>query len=84
MISLNVCVGSACHVKGSYNVINTFQQLIEENNLSDKVEVKAIFCLGHCTEGVSVKIDDSDEVYSVSGTTAKQFFNTEVVSRISI
>jgi len=83
MINLSVCVGSACHVKGSYNVINAFQQLIEENNLSNKVEVKAIFCLGHCTEGVSVKIDDS-EVYSVSGTTARKFFQTEVLSKLDL
>jgi NADH:ubiquinone oxidoreductase subunit E len=83
VIELSVCVGSACHIKGSYNIINIFQQVIEEHNLSDKVELKAIFCLGHCTTGVSVKIDDS-EVYSVLGTTAKKFFKTEVMSRLSI
>jgi len=83
VIDLSVCVGSACHIKGSYNVINSFQQIIEEYNVSDKVELKAIFCLGHCTEGVSVKIDDS-EVYSVSGTTARKFFETEVMSKLDL
>ena len=83
MINLSVCVGSACHLKGSYNVINNFQQIIEEYNLSDKVELKAIFCLGHCTTGVSVKIDDS-EVYSVSGSTARKFFDTEVLPKLDL
>ena len=83
MIDLSVCVGSACHIKGSYNVINNFQQIIEEYNLSDTVELKAIFCLGHCTEGVSVKIDDS-EVYSVSGATARKFFETEVLPKLDL
>lgn len=83
MIDLSVCVGSACHIKGSYNIINTFQQIIEEYHLSDKVELKAIFCLGHCTEGVSVKIDDS-EVYSVSGATARKFFETEVLPKLDL
>jgi len=83
VIDLSVCVGSACHIKGSYNVINSFQQIIEEYNVSDKVELKAIFCLGHCTEGVSVKIDDS-EVYSVSGATARKFFETEVMSKLDL
>jgi len=83
VIDLSVCVGSACHIKGSYNVINNFQQIIEEYNLSDKVELKAIFCLGHCTEGVSVKIDDS-EVYSVSGATARKFFETEVLPKLDL
>jgi NADH:ubiquinone oxidoreductase subunit E len=81
MITLSVCVGSACHIKGSYNILNTFQQAIEEYSLSDRVELKAVFCLGHCTESVSVKIDDS-EVYSVSGITARRFFENEVMIRL--
>ncbi len=83
MINLSVCIGSACHVRGSYNVINIFQQIIEEYKLSDKVELKAVFCLGHCTDAVSVKIDDG-EVYSVSGTTARQFFESQVLPKIAV
>lgn len=83
MIDLSVCVGSACHIKGSYNIINTFQQIIEEYSLSDKVELKAIFCLGHCTEGVSVQINNCD-VYSVSGSTARKFFDTEVMPKLDL
>ncbi|HAK43207.1 MAG TPA: hypothetical protein DCM59_11540 [Clostridium sp.] len=81
MINVSVCIGSACHVKGSYNVINAFQQSIEEYDLSDKVELKAVFCLGHCSDAVSVKIDNG-EVYSVSGLTAKSFFKKEILPRI--
>jgi NADH:ubiquinone oxidoreductase subunit E len=83
MTNISVCIGSACHIKGSYNVINTFQQIIEEKNLSDKVELKAIFCLGQCTQGVSVKIDES-EVYSVSSSTARKFFQTEVLPKVDL
>lgn len=78
MINVSVCIGSACHVKGSYNVINAFQQSIEEYDLSDKVELKVVFCLGHCSDAVSVKIDNG-EVYSVSGLTAKSFFKKEIL-----
>lgn len=79
-MNLSVCVGTSCHIKGSYNVINIFQQAIEEYKLSDLIKVEAVFCLGHCTSGVSVKIDDS-EVYSVSGATAKKFFESEVLKK---
>lgn len=81
MVTLSVCIGSACHVKGSYNVINAFQQAIEEYKVAEKVELKAVFCLGHCSDAVSVKIDDG-EVQSVSGLTAKSFFKKEVLPRI--
>ena len=41
---INVCVGSSCHLKGSYDVLQTIKRLIEENNLGSKIELKASFC----------------------------------------
>lgn len=78
-MKVSVCIGSACHVKGSYNVINSLQQLVEEYGLTDKVEVNASFCLGHCTEAVSVRIDEN-EVQSVSGATVRGFFRQNVLA----
>lgn len=82
-MELKVCIGSACHIKGSYNVISVFQQLIEEYQLFDEVELKAVFCLGHCVEAVSVQINDG-EIYSVSGETARSFFKAQVLSRLKL
>ena len=78
MTIIHVCIGSACHIKGSYNVINSFQQLIEEYDVSATIEVNSSFCLGHCTQAVSVRIDDG-EVQAVSGPTAREFFVTQVL-----
>lgn len=78
MIQLQVCIGSACHVKGSYNVVSSFQQLIEEYHLAEKVEVASIFCLGHCTEAVAVRINNG-EVASVTGASAREFFEQQVL-----
>jgi NADH:ubiquinone oxidoreductase subunit E len=78
---INVCIGSACHLKGSYNVINAFQQLVEEYRLADRVEVYASFCLGQCSQAVSVRIDER-EVQSVSGATARAFFEKNVLPDI--
>lgn len=79
MSELKICVGSSCHLKGSYNVIQTFQQLIEENNLHDKIEMKAQFCMKNCRQGVSVSI--GDELFSVSPDTAREFFANIVMER---
>ena len=57
-MNICVCVGSSCHLKGSYDVIQMMKENLEENNLTDKVNLSAAFCLGKCTHGVSVKIDD--------------------------
>jgi NADH:ubiquinone oxidoreductase subunit E len=77
MVRISVCIGSACHLKGSYNVINSLQELIEDNNLGERVGVEAVFCLNHCTQAVSVKVNDG-EVESVSPKTVKEFFDQRV------
>lgn len=82
MVSVNVCVGSACHLKGSYDLISSLQEIINDNNCSDKVEVKAAFCLGHCSNAVSVKFDDEDKVYQLAPKDAKAFFENEILKRI--
>ncbi|HEX3077543.1 MAG TPA: (2Fe-2S) ferredoxin domain-containing protein [Lachnospiraceae bacterium] len=79
---ISVCIGSACHLKGSYDVINKLQELVEEKDLGDKVELKAVFCLGNCQNGVSVKIDEEDTIFSVTKKSVNDFFETEVKSRL--
>ncbi|WP_026894718.1 (2Fe-2S) ferredoxin domain-containing protein [Clostridiisalibacter paucivorans] len=80
MITINVCIGSACHLKGSYDVIKKMQQIIKDRNMEDKVTVKAAFCLGECTNAVSVKVDD-DPIRSVNEGTVEDFFNRYIVER---
>lgn len=53
-MELQVCIGSACHLKGSYEVIESLKRLIAENKLEDKLILKASFCLGKCGNGVTV------------------------------
>lgn len=59
MVEVKVCVGSSCHMKGSYQVIKTFQELIGKNALEHEVVIKASFCMGRCLEGISVLVDDT-------------------------
>lgn len=78
MITLSVCVGSSCHLKGSYDVIETFKSLIEKHGVGNKIELRACFCLGHCSDGVSVKADDNF-VLNVNGTNAEEKFVNEIL-----
>lgn len=58
-MNICVCIGSSCHLKGSYDVIKKLEELIEKHNLKDKVVLKGNFCLGHCDQGVTVKVNDN-------------------------
>lgn len=82
MITIQVCVGSACHLKGSYDVIKDFQKFIKNYNVTKEVELKGAFCLGYCTEGVSVRINEEDKIFSVDKTNVEEFFKEQVLGRI--
>ena len=75
---IEVCIGSACHLKGSYEVIQKLKVLVEENKLTEKVELKSAFCLGACGDGVSVRIDN-DKIYSISPEETEAFFASHIL-----
>ena len=69
MIQISVCIGSSCHLKGAYSIIEQLKRSIGDRKLEGLVELRANFCVGKCTEAVSVKVNDdpcrrltSDEV----------------------
>ena len=79
---ITVCVGSSCHLKGSYDIIKRLEKLIKENNLEDQVELKASFCLGHCTEGVSTTVDGGI-VNSLTIDSVEEFFKEKILGRFT-
>lgn len=79
-MKVTICIGSSCHLKGSREVVEGLQKLVEEHNLGDKVVLNGAFCMGNCVNGVSVKIDD--QIHSVKPNTVKEFFETEVLPRV--
>ena len=80
MREINICIGSSCHLKGSYNIIQVFQKLIEEHNLHEKIDMKAQFCMKQCQNGVVVSLDD--EIHSVSSETAREFFLRTIMPQL--
>lgn len=80
MSEVKVCIGSACHVKGSYNIIQSFQQLLEEHKKHDEVELKAQFCMKRCEhDGVCVSVDEVK--YNILPENAREFFRKTVLAK---
>ncbi len=78
MIELSVCIGSSCHIKGSYNVIQIFQQMIEENSLHDRIGLKTNFCMRRCNcNGIAVSVNG--QAFDLTPETAREFLTTEVI-----
>lgn len=81
-MEIYVCIGSSCHLKGSYDIITLMKEHIKEHHLEDKIEMKASFCLGKCTNGVSIKVDD-EIITGVSKDNFDQVFETYVLGRLA-
>ena len=79
-MKITICIGSSCHLKGSRQVVEQLQYLVNENNLKDKVELAGTFCMGKCRSGVNVTVDGKD--FSVSPETVKSFFEEEVMGKL--
>ena len=77
-----ICIGSACHLKGSRDVIKKLQELVAAHDLAGKVSLTGAFCSGNCRKGVCVTIDDEEEIYTVSPDTVQAFFDEEILSRV--
>lgn len=77
MIEVKVCVGSSCHMKGSYQVVKTFENLIRQNGLEDNVRLKASFCMGRCLDGISTMVNEKP-VNGVGFANAEQVFYEEI------
>lgn len=58
MITVTVCVGSSCHIKGARELIARFSEYLSKKGLEDKVELKGSFCMEHCGEGINWKLND--------------------------
>lgn len=80
MITITVCIGSSCHIKGSRQVVAQLQSLISEHKLNDRVVLGGTFCMGNCQKGVCVTVNDS--LHSVTPESVEEFFKTEILEKM--
>lgn len=81
MLTITVCVGSSCFVRGSERLAEIFGRLIQERGLAARVELTGAFCMDQCSMGVSVGV--AGRTYpSVDPADAGRFFDEEVMTRL--
>ena len=76
-MEIKICIGDYCHLKGSEVVVKTIQELLEKNNMKNKLNLKGCFCMRKCHHGgVSVMV--GDEHYKVDYKKTEEFFNSTI------
>ena len=83
MVDVSVCVGSSCHLRGSYQVIRRLQQLVAQHGLGDQVRLSGSFCLGACGKGVTVRV--GDHLYTaVTPEETELLFNSHIKPQLEV
>ena len=79
---IQICIGSACHLKGSHELVELLRTAIKENNLDHEVALAGSFCMGKCNpNGVTVQVDDTI-VTGVTKEGFREFFNEYVLGKV--
>ena len=82
MLFVQVCVGSSCHLKGSHDIVERFQDAIQEYGLEDDVVLSGSFCIGQCNRvGVTVQVDDTVHV-GITKENFREFFKENILDVI--
>lgn len=79
---VQICVGSACHIKGSEKLVELFQKAITNNKLDNEITLAGSFCTGRCNrEGVTVSVDD--DVYTgITPEKFDDFFKDKILKKL--
>ena len=76
-----LCGGTGCLSSNSNEIKAKFIELIEKNDLSDKVTVNQVGCFGFCSQGPFVKIFPEDTLYRlVKVEDVEEIVNTDLIN----
>lgn len=79
-IDILVCGGTGCQASGGIDVVEVFEEMVENQGLKDKISVVTTGCFGFCEKGPIVKIVPDNVFYiEVTSDKAKQIFKEHIV-----
>lgn len=79
---VQICVGSACHLKGSSEIVELLTAAVKEHDLEDQVVLTGSFCAGKCNRvGVTIQVDDEVHI-GINRENFREFFNEKVLAVI--
>lgn len=73
-----LCMGSACHQFGVYDVLPKLQQLLAEHTFDNQIILKGAFCLGPCIDGITLKLG-TQFITHVNAQNVEQKFYDEIL-----
>ena len=75
---IRLCMGSACHQYGVYEVLPALQKLLTVHNLDATVEIRGAFCLGPCINGIVLEVGEQ-QIVNINPQDIEQRFKSEIL-----
>jgi len=76
---IQVCVGSACHLKGAPEIVELLRRAVEEHHIAHEVTLAGSFCIGKCNRiGVTVQVNE-DVHTGITRENFREFFNEYIL-----
>ncbi len=59
-IAVELCMGSSCFARGNNNALAYLEAFIEENGLSDRIDLEGHLCMGACNDGPHINVNGKE------------------------
>ncbi len=56
---IEICLGSSCFSRGNKDVVMYIREYLKKNHLEDKVIFRGARCMGNCSHGPNLKINEA-------------------------
>lgn len=56
-VPVSVCIGTACHLRGSQDLLKQILRHVEAEDLAERFDIKATFCMESCDRGPTVRVN---------------------------
>jgi NADH:ubiquinone oxidoreductase subunit E len=57
-VEMHICLGSSCFSRGNKEVVFFIKEYLRKHHLEDKVIFKGARCIGNCSKGPNMRIQD--------------------------
>ena len=57
-IEMQICLGSSCFSRGNREVVMFIKEYLRKNHLEDRIVFKGARCMGLCSNGPNLKINE--------------------------
>lgn len=82
-MTIAVCLGSSCHVKGSKDIVEMLKVAVRTHGLEKKVKLSGSVCFGMCAaDGANVKVDD-EIITGITKENFNDFFKEKVLAKLA-